>query len=124
MIRRPPRSTLFPYTTLFRSDAGRADDDRNDAEDDDGSHGPPRGSVVLRAAFGRRRRAAPTLSQTFARRNEGAPDPIPRRRQAMLMMPGSTGLNRSATSGSWPATISRSAPASAWIVSKAASISG
>src|SRR3712207_8909689 len=32
MIRRPPRSTLFPYTTLFRSDfaAGRIDveDDR------------------------------------------------------------------------------------------------
>src|SRR3712207_8342987 len=26
MIRRPPRSTLFPYTTLFRS----ADDDRAD----------------------------------------------------------------------------------------------
>src|SRR3712207_7147825 len=25
MIRRPPRSTLFPYTTLFRSEAG--DDD-------------------------------------------------------------------------------------------------
>src|SRR2546422_3982248 len=26
MIRRPPRSTLFPYTTLFRSDAcGRLD---------------------------------------------------------------------------------------------------
>src|SRR3712207_8731096 len=23
MIRRPPRSTLFPYTTLFRSDAGQ-----------------------------------------------------------------------------------------------------
>src|SRR3712207_7586922 len=23
MIRRPPRSTLFPYTTLFRSDFGR-----------------------------------------------------------------------------------------------------
>src|SRR5258706_16344594 len=23
MIRRPPRSTLFPYTTLFRSDATR-----------------------------------------------------------------------------------------------------
>src|SRR2546425_3777778 len=30
MIRRPPRSTLFPYTTLFRSharDAGPYDDD-------------------------------------------------------------------------------------------------
>src|SRR3712207_8970342 len=27
MIRRPPRSTLFPYTTLFRSEArGRAND--------------------------------------------------------------------------------------------------
>src|SRR3712207_7262267 len=24
MIRRPPRSTLFPYTTLFRSGRGRA----------------------------------------------------------------------------------------------------
>src|SRR2546422_4957654 len=24
MIRRPPRSTLFPYTTLFRSHRGRA----------------------------------------------------------------------------------------------------
>src|SRR3712207_7437808 len=24
MIRRPPRSTLFPYTTLFRSGGGRA----------------------------------------------------------------------------------------------------
>src|SRR3712207_8508875 len=29
MIRRPPRSTLFPYTTLFRSQAGRVvGDDR------------------------------------------------------------------------------------------------
>src|SRR2546430_16571756 len=25
MIRRPPRSTLFPYTTLFRSQGARAD---------------------------------------------------------------------------------------------------
>src|SRR2546421_9650295 len=28
MIRRPPRSTLFPYTTLFRSDTARPGDDR------------------------------------------------------------------------------------------------
>src|SRR3712207_7851346 len=27
MIRRPPRSTLFPYTTLFRSDGDRALED-------------------------------------------------------------------------------------------------
>src|SRR2546430_11398216 len=28
MIRRPPRSTLFPYTTLFRSPASRAERER------------------------------------------------------------------------------------------------
>src|SRR3712207_9362581 len=26
MIRRPPRSTLFPYTTLFRSELGKSDE--------------------------------------------------------------------------------------------------
>src|SRR5258707_5041902 len=30
MIRRPPRSTLFPYTTLFRSWPGHPADDRRD----------------------------------------------------------------------------------------------
>src|SRR5438034_8159582 len=30
MIRRPPRSTLFPYTTLFRSDDGRPDHQERD----------------------------------------------------------------------------------------------
>src|SRR5687767_15307069 len=30
MIRRPPRSTLFPYTTLFRSGSARAPDARGD----------------------------------------------------------------------------------------------
>src|SRR5256885_11412266 len=43
MIRRPPRSTLFPYTTLFRSGAevpGRAD------------HDPPPGEGVRRAQGG------------------------------------------------------------------------
>src|SRR2546429_1545797 len=38
MIRRPPRSTLFPYTTLFRSredavDADRREQERDRAED-------------------------------------------------------------------------------------------
>src|SRR2546422_4923920 len=28
MIRRPPRSTLFPYTTLFRSHRGHAEPER------------------------------------------------------------------------------------------------
>src|SRR5258707_9835131 len=32
MIRRPPRSTLFPYTTLFRSQAARCQGNRSQAE--------------------------------------------------------------------------------------------
>src|SRR5260370_12857511 len=39
MIRRPPRSTLFPYTTLFRSQAG-----------DDLAQRPFRGGHLRRAA--------------------------------------------------------------------------
>src|SRR3712207_8482183 len=35
MIRRPPRSTLFPYTTLFRSDAARSYEPRRDDREDD-----------------------------------------------------------------------------------------
>src|SRR3712207_8060089 len=46
MIRRPPRSTLFPYTTLFRS-RRRAEGDRLGVREDAG------GSPLL----GRRRRA-------------------------------------------------------------------
>src|SRR3712207_9118195 len=43
MIRRPPRSTLFPYTTLFRS--GRASE---------GSTRTPAGDFRMTEAFGRR----------------------------------------------------------------------
>src|SRR2546428_8178347 len=34
MIRRPPRSTLFPYTTLFRSHVGLAPNELRDPERD------------------------------------------------------------------------------------------
>src|SRR3712207_7909602 len=47
MIRRPPRSTLFPYTTLFRSAVVLADRLRV------GQHGPPcadQGRLLSRAA--------------------------------------------------------------------------
>src|SRR5256885_8928660 len=49
MIRRPPRSTLFPYTTLFRSEGQRAEaeidrglarNDRDVAHDRKRQHGP------------------------------------------------------------------------------------
>src|SRR3712207_7799350 len=48
MIRRPPRSTLFPYTTLFRSTAFRSavGDDRGGGDAD------AAGAVLLRAADG------------------------------------------------------------------------
>src|SRR2546422_10074337 len=39
MIRRPPRSTLFPYTTLFRSGDQRRRDDR--------ATEPPAGQVAI-----------------------------------------------------------------------------
>src|SRR5688572_31845763 len=34
MIRRPPRSTLFPYTTLFRSDGRRSRDHAGEQRDE------------------------------------------------------------------------------------------
>src|SRR2546422_3820425 len=37
MIRRPPRSTLFPYTTLFRSDDGRNEERRDDDDHERGA---------------------------------------------------------------------------------------
>src|SRR3712207_7656822 len=43
MIRRPPRSTLFPYTTLFRSDAaGGLLDDGHEPRQGPASTGPGR----------------------------------------------------------------------------------
>src|SRR2546422_5652159 len=35
MIRRPPRSTLFPYTTLFRSELRRPGADRDERHEDE-----------------------------------------------------------------------------------------
>src|SRR2546422_3927320 len=41
MIRRPPRSTLFPYTTLFRSRSAPA----RDGEEETGGHGQAESAV-------------------------------------------------------------------------------
>src|SRR5256885_11972100 len=53
MIRRPPRSTLFPYTTLFRSDRSA----RSFADDDTGAGvargDRPDGARALRSGAGR-----------------------------------------------------------------------
>src|SRR2546430_6823748 len=59
MIRRPPRSTLFPYTTLFRSVAvghvigeaiGRERDRRRHAKDAFGEHERDRKSTRLNSS--------------------------------------------------------------------------
>src|SRR2546426_7275430 len=67
MIRRPPRSTLFPYTTLFRSrtrSPGRPEP-------------PARGGCLPRAAAA----AAPRTRWTRASRGRGGP-PLHRERRA------------------------------------------
>src|SRR3712207_7752514 len=53
MIRRPPRSTLFPYTTLFRSASGPGDG------------GVPRGRFLLRES-------APDPLRRVVRHSRGA----------------------------------------------------
>src|SRR2546422_5181696 len=68
MIRRPPRSTLFPYTTLFRS-RGQGAPERHqhedaDATDDDGALTAPHGARAARPA----RRSAATPRHRTARR--------------------------------------------------------
>src|SRR2546422_4587425 len=56
MIRRPPRSTLFPYTTLFRSAVARHQPDHDAAHDRHGEHAEA--EVVLRRRRELRRPAA------------------------------------------------------------------
>src|SRR3712207_6949673 len=60
MIRRPPRSTLFPYTTLFRSRHGRHDQDRTDEVQGRSPRGGPGG---LRRVDGRQGERGPRRSQ-------------------------------------------------------------
>src|SRR3989441_10079372 len=56
MIRRPPRSTLFPYTTLFRSLAN-------------GTHKTPKGNVDENAAARRALRSRVNLSNRLVTGN-------------------------------------------------------
>src|SRR3712207_8877550 len=66
MIRRPPRSTLFPYTTLFRSpEQGAADTvDSGCGDRADDAHGPRVGPVPVEAPeSGATRRVADEASR-------------------------------------------------------------
>src|SRR2546429_2972906 len=67
MIRRPPRSTLFPYTTLFRSARPRPDDAARRSAARGGNHAAlPRAG----AAPHRRRRAVRLLGGADGVRSE------------------------------------------------------
>src|SRR3712207_8425763 len=71
MIRRPPRSTLFPYTTLFRSDSVRHPPGRLAPQ------GIPRlRGVLVRAGHDSRResRLSTTLRLDAPRRDTGRAD--------------------------------------------------
>src|SRR5262245_66034296 len=59
MLRRPPRSTLFPYTTLFRSDGGGVARSR-----------PPRAWPDPTAALERARQACRARSKAAVRSEE------------------------------------------------------
>src|SRR5258708_30738351 len=63
MIRRPPRSTLFPYTTLFRSLSGRGDGRGRDAARARGVRG--RAAPLGRGRLVTRRRWALTIFATW-----------------------------------------------------------
>src|SRR2546430_11541938 len=60
MIRRPPRSTLFPYTTLFRSSCGRC------------TAGSPSDAYITqrRGLHGNRSSRWPRGARSFSRRSE------------------------------------------------------
>src|SRR3712207_8346248 len=77
MIRRPPRSTLFPYTTLFRSEVALPAPDVVDEALALFQHlaGAEHGAVVLHGALHalaqlRRRRAAIGVSEMIERSEE------------------------------------------------------
>src|SRR5438034_4453252 len=61
MIRRPPRSTLFPYTTLFRSleDFGRAD--RHEEDEQHEQNVDHRRDLELRIFLGRKPGLGPLI---------------------------------------------------------------
>src|SRR3989454_6762933 len=97
MIRRPPRSTLFPYTTLFRSALGKATQDRRargrivpvevceavDADQDDARHRPmiaDAGAFRLASPNGMIRPfiSSDWSTRTSSARKRGGEQPVPK----------------------------------------------
>src|SRR5687767_15370666 len=77
MIRRPPRSTLFPYTTLFRSEVNRRDRHveylrgrRRDGGENPVAHPPDRQVHRIEQAHGRGQDVGQCASDTLERSEE------------------------------------------------------
>src|SRR3712207_8479646 len=81
MIRRPPRSTLFPYTTLFRS----------------GGHGAPFSTVGPRERRSRRAGAASGRSQSVGTSAAAAPADQVAKRRAERPSPAISASDRKST---------------------------
>src|SRR5256885_2414254 len=64
MIRRPPRSTLFPYTTLFRSAPSTGEIGSSSSSSDGGHH-----AIDMRTNFGDYRVLAPEQDRKSTRLN-------------------------------------------------------
>src|SRR2546430_5533237 len=88
MIRRPPRSTLFPYTTLFRSGRGGPRYGRH--------HHWPRVPLLLAVAAGALTAAGLSVPATPGRRRDRGNDLSEPRRPRILPAspPGATGSRR------------------------------
>src|SRR5438093_13459620 len=87
MIRRPPRSTLFPYTTLFRSELGAGGDTygsrfrRGERSRDQKRPVPATGrSRGVLACFPTNGSSMGIATQAFLRSDSGRPSPIPSQR--------------------------------------------
>src|SRR3712207_7640078 len=69
MIRRPPRSTLFPYTTLFRSGVGARASLRSDADLDELAVGGDDVDVVDNGSVAPRTRSEEHTSELQSRQH-------------------------------------------------------
>src|SRR5688572_32383633 len=63
MLRRPPRSTLFPYTTLFRSERGGGDGTIHRRDESRPLHARPAGARCLADRRGGESRAGTLLGE-------------------------------------------------------------
>src|SRR2546422_6401469 len=68
MIRRPPRSTLFPYTTLFRSQPGRAGSHDEDIRIHNAGHLSY--ALAARSSFSKKRSMVGHCARTSSRSEE------------------------------------------------------